>query len=65
MTHDQLTARLRAADHDMAEGWPAMVLAANRLDRYRELLVRARSDMNWCGESHDEALINAVEEAIQ
>jgi hypothetical protein len=41
MTHDELTARLRAADHDTDEGWPAMVLAANRLDRYRELLDRA------------------------
>ena len=41
MTHDELTARLRAADHDMDEGWPAMNLAANRLDLYQKLLARA------------------------
>ena len=41
MTHDDLTARLRSADHDMDPGWPAMALAANRLDRYRELLTYA------------------------
>jgi len=41
MTHDELTTRLRSSDHDMDPGWPAMALAANRLDLYRDLLRQA------------------------
>ena len=66
MTHDELTKRLRAADHDTSEGWPAMALAANRLDRYRELLDRAIpfliEDTPW----QDEAQLRAdIERAIK
>ena len=66
MTHDKLTVRLRAADHYTNEAWPAMVLAANRLDRYRELLERTMlyldADQEWQGEA---ALIVAIQEAIK
>ena len=59
MTHDELAARLRSADHDANEAWPAMALAANRLDRYRELLERSTLwlDREWQDEAHLLALI--------
>ena len=66
MTHDELTARLRAADHDMDEGWPAMNLAANRLDRYRDLLERSSSMIGAHTTWNDEArLLDEIQEAIK
>jgi len=66
MTHDELTARLRAADHDMDEGWPAMALAAARLDRYRELLEKSLFHLGEDSYWQDEAdLIVKIREAIK
>ena len=64
MTHDELTTRLRSADHDMDTGWPAMALAANRLDRYRDLLERSTLwlDRDWHDEAH---LLKLIQEAIK
>ena len=62
MTHDELTARLRAADHDMDEGWPAMALAAARLDRYRELLSYAAAIV---GGELGAQLVAEIREAIK
>ena len=66
MTHDELTARLRAANHDQDEGWPAMALAANRLDRYRELLDRAFVITEAKTTTpNDPALLSEIQEAIK
>ena len=66
MTHDKLTVRLRAADHYTNEAWPAMVLAANRLDRYRELLERAFVITEVKTTTpNDPALLSEIREAIQ
>ena len=66
MTHDELTARLRSADHDNDPGWPAMNLAANRLDRYRDLLNRAflmiGVETGWPDEAQ---LLGEINEAIK
>jgi hypothetical protein len=64
MTHDELTARLRAADHDTNEAWPAMVLAANQLDCYLHLLRQADRRLSYDRQS-DADLIAEIQEAIK
>ena len=68
MTHDELTAMLRnlpAPSIGGAHPGGVQMLAADRLDLYRDLLNRAKSDMQWCGENHDDALLAKIVEALR
>jgi hypothetical protein len=66
MNHDELTARLRAAQHEMDEGWPAMILAANRLDRYRDIIRRCEWRLPCSAMRPDvEVLQRDIQEALR
>jgi hypothetical protein len=53
MTHDEMTAFLRGGDSFVLdEGDDAEI--ADRLDRYRDALERAREDINWLLSVQDE-----------
>ena len=48
MTHEDLTAKLRDPRQTMSiDAQTTMLDAADRLDRYRDAMERARHDINW------------------
>jgi len=65
MTHDDLTNRLRAAKEDLDEGYRPMKEAADRLDRYRDLLKRSMPYIDAAERSKADALFMEIREAIE